>query len=945
MIDTAIGISSKTTMAQRRLVDNMSDKSTRNYLILTGIVLIVWLIAIILVAPTVYGQSPPVSKHLFVDDALVDKTQSSNYTFAVNPPTNAKRIISADKPWEDLGFYHLALFVRDFCKDPTPRTFEGGCYGIAYPAWNTVNGIQTAYASSSDGVNWYKPSNIDNTKFDGDNSNLMTMPVSIEYSGYDPKTKRYLKTGNDEQGYFGLTHWSLDGIKWTEYKPAVRLITEAPYGVDGTRDFLYDERTGKYLWFLRGWYDSYRSMHLSVSDSVDKLQWTDAEKPLLKWPNEGWRAITTEVSLLAQSDAQDWPGWDNGRKQSVQLYRWLPYRYDDIYIAWPWLFHLLFPNRPVDGRAGTGNDGDFDSEFAVSRDGINWTRYRTPTYLPRGEYDGQQMYMVLSANQPLVIGDKIYEYFLALPKSKRSAWIDGEWGPYLDGGERQKKWLQMDQGGIYMAEQRLDGFVSLQPANAGKATVVTLPMTPAGARLRVNHKGGVTVSVLDGTKTLATQRLTGDNLRVLVADDLPSKSLRLKFEMDAGAKVYAFEFDNPGAPTNTPVPPTTTKKPTATPPITNTPIAPTATKKPTATPTHTATPRATNTPTKQPTSTATKALLPTPNASLTIPTSVDVGTTSARLRYDEDALYLTATVVDSDIVAPIRCANGGACDLWRYDSIEFFVDAKGDSVGSRDDARAWMGPDDVQVIVSAAGEMLTTHGNADYSWDYGWSGTPSYSARQIRNGYVVDIALRWADLGIDPAIGHRLAVNVVQNDNDAGTYRSYSLSGVRANQNAALWPRAILAEVSQPTATPTAMPGPDAIDLLENGIWRFEQSASGAPDGYRIVVSEPNTTACWHYDIPGDLAGKTVTLSGDLFRSFEMGSYAPYLALQVLREGTWAYNVGGTLRHTQAPGTWQTVQRDIDIAADADAVRTSFCVWRAEPGVVRARDMRLEALP
>lgn len=129
--------------------------------------------------------------------------------------------------------------------------------------------------------------------------------------------------------------------------------------------------------------------------------------------------------------------------------------------------------------------------------------------------------------------------------------------------------------------------------------------------------------------------------------------------------------------------------------------------------------------------------------------------------------------------------------------------------------------------------------------------------------------------------------------------------------------------------------------MLDNAVFRFESAAIAIPDGYRIDVVQVDTSACWHYDVPGTLAGQRVTFSSELFRSADMGAYAPYLSLQVLRAQAWAYNVGGVSRHTAAPGTWQAVSQTTIIPTDARQVRASFCVWRAGPGTARARDLQM----
>lgn len=692
----------------------MINHETRRNLIILVCVLVLWaVIALAFGGINAGAQSGPVGKHLFIDDAMIDKAHSSGWMLRVNPPTVLKRVITANKDWENFGFYWYQLQVFDL----GDKRFENSRYVMAYPAWSRdsagQSAVNEAVAVSSDGVNWRKPFDIDGTRYEGQPSNLVSK-ISVgdmqHGQSWDSVTGLWYRTTDDDSGRLAITSSSADGLNWATLAPPVYL-TAAPYGVDGTRNFIRTD-DDKYLWFLRGWPGGVRAVMLSRSDRFDRLQWSNVSNPDLHWPlgDPPQYAITDEVPTLAKADAADWAGWDGGKANSVQIYRWLPFRYGDVYVAYPWLYHLLSATTE---RKGVGqNDGEYDSELAVSRDGVQWTRYRTPTYFPRDSGLLAGMYMTLSANQPLVIGDKIYDYILALPYTKRSAWLNGQWANYRATPANEQAFMAMDKGGVYVTEQRFDGFVALQATGTSAAVVTTQGMVPAGGTLTVNHTGPVLVEVLDGTTVISSRSLTGDNLRTVAATVLPSKPLRVRFTIPPEGRVFAFEFV-PGQMTSTPTP--------------------TATAKPTNTPTRT-------------------------------PTSVP----------------------------------------------------------------------------------------------------------------------------------------------------------------------------SAPTSTP--MP---PVNLLDSVVFRFESAAIAIPDGYRIDVTVPDTSACWHYDVPGNLAGRQVTFGGELWRSADMGGYAPYLSIQVLRAQARAYNVGGTLRHTAAPGTWQDVSKAIDIPADAQRVRASFCVWRAQPGTARARDMRL----
>jgi len=190
-------------------------------------------------------------------------------------------------------------------------------------------------------------------------------------------------------------------------------------------------------------------------------------------------------------------------------YPWAP----DVYLAFIWRY-------PSD-------DGPRHVELTVSRDGERWTFFGKDWYIPIGTAEEE-----LSIYGLLRRGDEIWQY------------VD-EGGAH--GGS--------DPRTYYRYRQRLDGFTSLDAADAGKAT--TRPLLFTGTRLVLNvaSRGSVRVGIVneDGSaipgfaladcKPIRTESVRaqvnwrgGPNVGLLAG-----KAVRLVLEMN-DAKLYSLQF-------------------------------------------------------------------------------------------------------------------------------------------------------------------------------------------------------------------------------------------------------------------------------------------------------------------------------------------------------------------------------------------------------------------
>jgi hypothetical protein len=125
---------------------------------------------------------------------------------------------------------------------------------------------------------------------------------------------------------------------------------------------------------------------------------------------------------------------------------------------------------------------------------------------------------------------------------------------------------------------------------------------------------------------------------------------------------------------------------------------------------------------------------------------------TVRCLWDDESLYLCVQVTDDDIV------NGFAnADLWRGDCVELFVDPKGDGFvwGDRRDYQIGLAPSE----------------NAIRMWSWFDREDPSGSIRAAMSrspaGYVIEAAIPWTYLGLEPAAGMEFGLSPAVHDLDS----------------------------------------------------------------------------------------------------------------------------------------------------------------------------------
>jgi hypothetical protein len=228
----------------------------------------------------------------------------------------------------------------------------------------------------------------------------------------------------------------------------------------------------------------------------------------------------SEVALVPAAEDRD------GDLEFDEYYASTAWRYGSI-----WLGGLKVWHHWGDYPYSAG--GCAFLKFAVSRDGLHWSKIRFPddagapeVFIPNGVEGGNQGhndggYITEFSQGPLRLGDELIYYYGC------SSW-----------GKNQTDDQRITGGGIFRARLRVDGFVSV---DGGK--LATKPLVMEGKRLVVNSAGPLKVEVLtDGGEPLARAGVDGDALAHVVGGvELPRQgAVRLRFAVQEGGHLYSF---------------------------------------------------------------------------------------------------------------------------------------------------------------------------------------------------------------------------------------------------------------------------------------------------------------------------------------------------------------------------------------------------------------------
>ncbi|MDO8540876.1 MAG: LamG-like jellyroll fold domain-containing protein [Opitutaceae bacterium] len=405
-------------------------------------------------------------RHLFLDDALLAKRE--NISLVPHPARMAERVLQGSG-W---------ISVVDAGPDDI-RLYANG-------PDNTL-----AVFTSKDGVNFGAPDL--GHDYRGRKNIVVTDPASVGTVFIDrngPPDERWkIVTGlRDRGGIFVYT--SPDGFVWRRHETAA-----LPFWAGSAVNVFYDDQRQRYVIHNRT--DYYRTPGGTTNRKSLLTEVTDLLQP---WPfrrvsADDTRAATARGGLTRATELDPW--WlDNGPlapggfgleypiafeadaaldpigtdvyNTRAQKYPWA----DDAYVAFPLFFFHYHRDGPPQRQvladpAQARGSGLVETQLAVSRNGLGWTRYPRPAYVGIGDEDGYAVRRSYVGHGLVRRGRQLWQYSYT-----RSTYHDA-----------YEKATQPDT--IHRLVQRVDGFVSADAPYTGGA-FTTKPLRFQGNRLRLN---------------------------------------------------------------------------------------------------------------------------------------------------------------------------------------------------------------------------------------------------------------------------------------------------------------------------------------------------------------------------------------------------------------------------------------------------------------------------
>lgn len=366
--------------------------------------------------------------HLLLDDAGLAETEG--IAFRIHLPRAEGVVLAPEREWEAYRVAPLAVIehggvfklwysaiachpgVTHPLSCPRCRRENPGCKVVCVACgWPLVDidylqhemcGV--CYAESTDGIHWERP-DLGLVEFRGSRrNNLIAGPCGVP--ALNPRggvDERFM--GIAEVGGRLYVTVSPDGLRWTR-KPQPCL----PFCADTNNQLIYDPDTDKYVALLRGFPGRRTTVRCEFA-SLDQTPWPFEEHGHAP-DATGCRYITDELPAALDVDADDpaLPGLDINHLSAC---RYAP----GAWFGFPALFRH-YPPAGLDraGREGhrffaQGNDGTWETQLAVSRDGRHWTRPDRTAYLGPGFFgapDGgiNSLFGVGTIHR----GEEIYQY-------------------------------------------------------------------------------------------------------------------------------------------------------------------------------------------------------------------------------------------------------------------------------------------------------------------------------------------------------------------------------------------------------------------------------------------------------------------------------------------------------------------------------------------------------
>ncbi len=482
-------------------------------------------------------------KHLFIDNAILAKVDGGK--FVVNPPSKEEIVFTNFK---HAFRKHLSIVEDD----------EG-----IIRLYTTVEDDYLAVWLSEDGVNFTAP-DLPNGHYKGHTNIVLKANVGMGIVFLDPNAPddRKWKYISDYHRRAVHLFYSDDGFEFTRYKQPV-----LPFRSGSQANIFYDDQKQLYTAFHRSDFGRTRT-----GDTQRDFVMTETKDLLKPWP---FKPLTnTEIrERSADKRVAELQPWylDNGpltpggfsleypwifspidsldpRETDVyvpkaQKYPWAP----DTYLAFPIMYFHYEESIPEERETLYNEErqfgsGPLETQFAASRNGVDWQRFPRPAYVGIGEHRGIDFKTAYLAYGMVKRGNQIWQYVFCEPHY-HSPWV-----------------TYPEKRAVIRLVQRLDGFVSLDSPYEKEIEVVTKPLIFEGNRLILNidtdATGYAQVGILDengnyieGFDVDDCVYINGDFIDKEVewmekgkdVSKLAGKKVQLVLRM-RGSKLYAMQF-------------------------------------------------------------------------------------------------------------------------------------------------------------------------------------------------------------------------------------------------------------------------------------------------------------------------------------------------------------------------------------------------------------------
>ena len=475
-------------------------------------------------------------KQLLFDNLFLEKSRGVQVRMNL-PHQDPEPVLVPDRPWE-LAIAGSATVL-----------FDEGKFRMWYDASGPGKPtLFLAYAESTDGVHWHKPS-LGLVEYDGSKQNNILAPShpdartgggTVFRDDHGPAAERYKwwskYYASDEQRArgirSGLYAWvSPDGLHWQRLGSDRGYPLSRGNAADTQNVCFWDADVGKYIGFVRKKMQEDQTptrrdseMWIGLMTSDDFENWT--------WAQDIFRA-DEEFPV---------PGGKPQWQPPVNLYEPVGMKVPGVPNA-----YILLPT-PWYHWERNGLPSTIDVELATSRDRVHWWQPapedRQP-FLRLGPDGSASSGMLFASPWPVVVGDEVWIYYCGI----------GALHPYPGGGGRPSHGT-----GIFRSRIRRDGFVSVDAGyrggefttpvltfEGGKSLQVSLDGSAGGwLQVELLTAGGVPIPnyELDACDTIRGNSLTKTITwrgRRSDMSRLAHTPIRLRFVMRS-MKLFAFQF-------------------------------------------------------------------------------------------------------------------------------------------------------------------------------------------------------------------------------------------------------------------------------------------------------------------------------------------------------------------------------------------------------------------